>query len=214
MTKTYEAHYAASPRVGGNGLLHASEWEKANVETRFSFPWENRPAPRTEFRALFDERALYFAFRVDDDDVVLVEDFRSKDDVVREDRAELFFALDEKLEKYFCLELDPLGRVLDYRAAHYRKFDRSWTFPGLKVAGRRTGGGYTVEGMIPLASLTSLGFPAPGPACAIKFGIYRAEFRHGEGSDPIEGWISWVDPRTKEPDFHVPESFGVLKMIR
>jgi hypothetical protein len=211
--KTYEAHYVANAKIGRDGLLDASEWEKANVETRFSFPWEDRAAPRTEFRALFDERALYFAFRVDDDDVVLVKDFRRKDDVVHEDRVELFLALDEKLAEYFCLEMDPLGRVLDYRASHYRKFDFSWTLPGLEVAGRQAGGGYAVDGMIPLALLKSLGFPSPGPACSIKFGIYRAEFRHEEGG-AVEGWISWVDPRTKEPDFHVSESFGRLKMIR
>lgn len=213
MVKTYEAHYAPHAKIGAGGLLHASEWEKANVEARFSFPWENRPAPRTEFRALFDERALYFAFVVDDDDLVLAEEYRSKDDVVREDRVELFFARDEKLAEYFCLEMDPLGRVLDYKASHYRKFDFSWRFPGLAVAGKRTGGGYAVEGMIPLGPLQSLGFPPPGPACAIKFGIYRAEFRHAKPKGWVEGWISWVDPHTKEPDFHVPESFGQLRMI-
>ncbi len=50
--KTYEAHYVANAKLGRDGLLDASEWEKANVETRFSFPWEDRAAPRTEFRAV------------------------------------------------------------------------------------------------------------------------------------------------------------------
>ena len=39
--------------------------------------------------------------------------------VVCEDRVELLFALDEELAEYFCLEIDPLRRVLDYRDSHY-----------------------------------------------------------------------------------------------
>ncbi len=185
----------ANAKIGRDGLLDASEWEKANVETRFSFPWEDRAAPRTEFRALFDEGVVFCAFRVDDDDVVLVEDFRSKDDVAYEDRVEMFFALDEKLAEYFGLEMDPLGRVLDYRASHYRKLDFSWTFPGLKVAGTQTGGGYAVDGMIPLASLKSLGFLRL--ASLLDPSLASTAPSSGTGRAAVEGWMSWVDPPLK-----------------
>jgi hypothetical protein len=208
---TYEARYVPDARIRLDGALDDPAWEKATVETRFTFPWEERPLPRTEFRALFDAEALYFAFSVDDEDVVLAEPFGGQQDVVREDRVELFFAVDEKLAEYYCLEIDPLGRVLDYRAGYYRRFDFCWSFPGLEVAGRQTAGGYAVEGRIPLAPLSSLGFPPPASGRPLKLGIYRAEFRHASGPDPIESWISWVDPKTQEPDFHVPESFGYLK---
>lgn len=213
MTRTYEARYVAQPGIRLDGVLDEPAWRTTEPETRFAFPWDRRPLPHTEFRALFDAEALYFAFSVDDDDVVLAEPFGGKADVVREDRVELFFAVDENLAEYYCLEIDPLGRVLDYRARHYREFDFSWSFPGLEVAGVQTAGGYDVEGRIPLASLASLGFPSPASGRPINLGIYRAEFRHGNGPDPIEGWISWIDPETQEPDFHVPESFGRLTMV-
>ena len=212
--KTYEACYVPDANIILDGTLPEPAWERANIETGFSFPWEDRPLPGTEFRALFDANALYFSFRVEDDDIVLAERFRSKEDVVYEDRVELFFALDEELAEYFCLEIDPLGRVLDYRAAHYRKFDFSWSFPGLDVVGLRTSDGYAVQGRITWDAFQSLGFPPPDSGRAIKFGIYRAEFRHTEEREWSESWISWVDPRTEEPDFHVPESFGFLKMVR
>jgi Carbohydrate family 9 binding domain-like len=212
MTKTYEAIYVPDAEINLDGLADEPAWEQANLETGFSFPWEDRPVPRTEFRALFDDWALYFAFDVEDDDIVLAEDYVGKDDVVREDRVELFFALDDELADYFCLEIDPLGRVLDYRAASYRRFDRSWTFPGFDVMGQLTDEGYRVEGLIPLRSFERLGFPSPGSGQPIKFGIYRAEFSHGEGSAWTENWISWIDPQTEEPDFHVPASFGRLVM--
>ena len=67
----------------------------------------------------------------------------------------------------------------------------------------------------------------------IRCGLYRAEFSHDrsgrpvvqkeslhnlgrkvEGPPPIEEWISWVDPKTKEPDFHVPASLGWLEFTK
>jgi hypothetical protein len=93
-------------------------------------------------------------------------------------------------------------------------------------------GGYAVEGRIPLASLEQLGFPRLRPGVTIRCGLYRAEFSHDRssrpvepketihnrgrksvGSPPIEHWISWVDPQTPEPDFHVPSSLGRLKIV-
>ena len=213
MTKVYEAVCVPDAGITVDGILDETAWEQANREVGFSFPWEDRPAPRTEFRAMFDRQALCFAFRVEDTDVVLARDYRSKEDVVREDRAELFFALDAELSEYFCLEIDPLGRVLDYRASYYRQMDFSWSFPGLEAAGRPVEGGYCVEGRIPWTAFQSLGFPAPRPGLEIKFGIYRAEFRHAAGAEWAESWISWVDPQTAEPDFHVPGSFGRLRLL-
>ena len=212
MTKTYEAIYVPDAEINLDGLADEPAWELANLETGFTFPWEDRPAPRTEFRALFDDWALYFAFDVEDDDVVLADNFLTKEDVVREDRVEVFLALDDELTNYFCLEIDPLGRVLDYRASHYRQMDFSWTFPDFDVMGQQTERGYRVEALIPLRSLERLGFPSPDSGRPIKFGIYRAEFRHTKESDWTESWISWVDPQTPEPDFHVPGSFGQLSL--
>ena len=34
------------------------------------------------------------------------------------------------------------------------------------------------------------------------------------GPPPIEEWITWVDPRMKEADFHVPATFGWLEFDR
>ena len=76
------------------------------------------------------------------------------------------------------------------------------------------GQGYTVEGSISLKSLEALGFPPLSSGRQIRVGIFRAEFSRGEGPKPIENWISWVDPCTKEPDFHVPSSLGRFRMVK
>ena len=47
-------------------------------------------------------------------------------------------------------------------------------------------------------------------------GVYRAEFSTPEkdGDDPIMEWISWVDPKTEEPDFHVNSSFDEFRFLK
>src|SRR5262249_36949914 len=114
-----------------------------------------------------------------------------------------------------------------YHGAFYRKLDTKWNWPGVEGAGTLTADGYVVEGRIPLSSFQKLGF---SNSSKIRFGMYRAEFSHDrsgkkvdqtatlhnlgrkvEGPPPIEQWMSWIDPKVKDPDFHIPATFGWLK---
>ncbi|UCF43137.1 MAG: carbohydrate-binding family 9-like protein [Planctomycetota bacterium] len=210
--KTYDVRYVPEARINVDGILDESDWNKAYCETDFSFPWEDRAAPATKFRALRDDDSLYFFFNVHDEDVVVEEKFDTESVVAREDRVEIFFAYDDKLKEYFCLEVDPLGRVLDYAASYYRRFDNSWSLPGVRAAASITSEGYTVEGSAPLKSLEALGLPPLGPGRVLKVGLFRADFNRGQNSKLHEHWISWVDPGTKQPDFHVPSAFGCLRI--
>ncbi len=212
--KTYEARYLPEARITIDGRLDDPAWDKANVERGFAFPWKETAAPLTEFRGLCDAKAFYFSFRVHDEDIVVEEAFQEETDAIGEDRVEVLFALDEKLAKYFCMEIDSRGRYLDFKASYYRKFDFAWDFPGLRTAASPWKQGYLVEGLIHLKTLEALGFPPLGSGRKIKFGVFRAEFSHGKGPKPIENWISWVDPQTKEPDFHVPGAFGRLRVVK
>ena len=192
-----------------DGRLDEPAWADAELETDFTFPWQEREAPQTEFRALIDATHLYFAFRVEDSDIVIVIDIDDGDDeeaVARGDRVELFFAPDASLDDYVCFEIDPTGRVLDYRAAYYREFDFEWDLPGLVVAAVLTETGYVVEGSIPRAALPIV--PENG---RILTGMFRAEFSHRDGATPREEWISWVTPSSVEPDFHIPSAFAWLE---
>ena len=124
---------------------------------------------------------------------------------------EIFFARDPHLERYYSIEIDPLGRVLDYAGRFYRRFDDAWDTPGLETAGRQRPDGYYVEARITPAALESMGLEPTDPG-GILAGVYRGEFSTREGRAPNESWISWVRPRVKEPDFHVPSSFGCLRL--
>lgn len=215
-----------------DGRLDEPAWKTADCETGFVFPWKKTPAPRTRFRALWDEKNLYLAFEADDTDLVIVEDLKDEMDAVFEDRVELYLAADDKLANYYCLEIDPRGRILDYRARYYRQMDYGWKMPGATAKGIVEKGRYTVEAALPMETLAKLKLLEPKPGGILRCGLFRAEFSHdrsgkaaGQGSfhtlgrrspiaPPIEDWMSWVDPRTPEPDFHVPSSLGRLRLAR
>ena len=224
--------HAAQWQIELDGRLEESAWHEARVERNFTFPWKEAAAPATEFRALCDPRWLYFSFHVTDSDVFVLEKLRDEEDAVFEDRAELYFARDDGLKDYFCLEIDSRGRVYDYRGSYYRQLDPKWNWPGVEASASTFDHGYIVEGRIPLASFETLGFPPLRPGSRIRCGLYRAEFSHDrsgkpvvqqetihnrgrrlDGPPPLEEWMSWIDPQTPEPDFHVPSSLGWLKIV-
>lgn len=206
-SKTYRVGRGS---IDVDGALDDPAWMTAVSETGFSFPWQEREAPATEFRALMDDTNFYFAFRVEDADIVIDggDDERA---VARGDRVELFFTRDPSLEDYVCFEIDPSGRVLDYRAATYREFDREWDLPALVVAAVLTETGYVVEGSIPHAGFHDAGLPTLADQGKILTGVFRAEFSHRDESEPRAEWISWVEPISQEPDFHIPSAFGWLE---
>jgi hypothetical protein len=162
----------------------------------------------------------------------VLDKLRDKEDAVLEDRVEMILSRDEQMNKYFCFEIDSRGRTFDYQASYYRQFDPKWKCKGLETAAAPTKKGYTVEGRIPLATLVEMGFPRLVPGEKILCGLYRAEFSHDRsgkpvvqretihnrgrrlaGPPPIEDWMSWIDPKTPEPDFHVPSSLGRLEIV-
>ncbi|MEN6406957.1 MAG: GDYXXLXY domain-containing protein [Thermoguttaceae bacterium] len=198
-----------------DGRLDEPEWRQANVERHFVFPWKSDAAPRTEFLAFANDDFLYFAFRVEDPDVVALDRLRDKSDVASEDHVELIFCRDHQMKDYYCLEIDPRGRVNDFRGSYYRQFDPTWRCQGFEAVGTSTSKGYQIEGRIPRATLQQMA----GSGDSVLFGLYRAEFSHDRTARPADpksppsvqkDWISWINPKTAEPDFHVPSSLGWL----
>jgi hypothetical protein len=212
--KTYDVHNLSRIEIYIDGIINEPVWEKATSEKDFIFPWEQKGAPLTEFRAFCDDEFFYFCFQVHDENPVFEENFESESVVDVEDRVEIFFACDEKLKEYYCLEVDPLGRVHDYAACYYRKFDSTWDCAGLHTAAAITKTGYEVEGSIPLKTLDGLGLPNLHSGSILRTGLFRAEFSRGQGPELEQHWISWVDLSKHKPDFHIPEAFGCLRMVK
>lgn len=185
------------------------DWSAAKVLTDFSFPWVQREAPKTEFRALWDEAHLHFRFDCVDDDLVLPDAPTAKEHVLRSDRVEIFFTADLSLQPYYCLEMSPRGDVLAYEARFYREMNWDWQCEGLELTAHIDGDRYSVTGRIPLDTLRELKVLR---SREIYAGVYRAEFHHEPNGTVHSGWMPWVNPQTEKPDFHVPASFGVLEL--
>jgi Carbohydrate family 9 binding domain-like len=211
--KSYEVVELKDVDFSLDGKADELAWKEARLLDDFSYPWAEKwtlSALPTKFRAFCDNENLYFIFEVEDPDIVIEEPSDDEMDVAVEDRVEIYFAADLKLDKYYSVEMDLTGRRLDYKARFHRDFDFSWTFPDLKTAGRRTENGYVVEGVVPLKTLESLGLPSLESG-KLRAGFYRAEFSHTDGGPPKEEWISWVNPNTVAEDFHIPGTLGILK---
>lgn len=177
----------------------------------FTYPWADQAVPATVFQAHTADGRLHFRFIVEDPDVVVEEKWSGERTVDGEDRVEIFFAKDETLADYWCIEIDPLGRVHDYHASYYREFSSDWNFPGLEAAATRTAEGYEVTGSVALQVLGDLLGQPVEPGSVILLGLFRADFFGPPGAtrgESATNWISWVRPGTPHPDFHVPGAFG------
>jgi hypothetical protein len=209
-TRLAEGQSIAIDGHGGDPL-----WQSAHVLTDFSFPWTKQTPPATEFRALWNKQHLYFRFDVCDTDVVLAEGASVMQKVVGSDRVEIFFSTGPELNPYYAIEMDPRGEVLSYQARFHRQMNWDWSCDGLVVKASLKDTGYTVEGMIPkstFAALDCLHDDEHGSyLCA---GLFRAEFSYrADGGPVIEDWMSWIDPKVATPDFHVPSSFGTIRLL-
>ena len=157
---------------------------------------------KTRFVCGMTEDAFVFRFEVQDEHVYAAQTFTSKRVVAGTDRVELFFCAEPKLEcDYYCAEIDPLGRVMDYKAKLYRKFDMAWAFRTMKTQATAIPGGYAVSGSVSKQELRDLGINPEG----FGLGVFRGDF-NTDGK--LVAWCSAAPmPDFRKPDFHKPDVF-------
>ena len=149
---------------------------------------------------------FFFWFEVSDTTLTFSEPFTGERDVDPEDRVEVFFAADPKLEQpYYCAEIDALGRIMDYKARFYRDFDFGWNFLTMEARGEVTPWGYRVTGSVAREELRSLGMDLEG---GFWMGVFQGE---AEPGGPIR-WFSLVPTDDAKPDFHQPKVFFPCRM--
>ena len=186
-------------------------WEKAEVLTDFCNPWDTKRKFDTTFRALHDQKHFFFRFEVKDDSIYIDEKSDDYESIGASDRMELFFRKDSSLAPYYCMEIDPKARVMDFKAWPNKDFDFDWGFPQehLQVKSQIIDEGYWVEGTISLDVLKDLHLLKND---SLETGIFRAKFVKFEDKSYKPVWITWVNPETKTPDFHTASSFGLVKL--
>lgn len=188
-------------------------WENANILTEFLYPWQPDDFPHTEFKSLWSDTHFYFLFTVEDHEIITPERGLGERDAVASDRVEIFFKAKDNSEPYYSLEMDALGRCLDTDGKFGGKVDFDWSWPEdhfiLKASQHK--GGYIVEGSITLESLRQLGIYEDDNR--FEAGLYRGDYYLNEDNETKIKWISWVVADPEKAVFHIPTSFGILKLL-
>ena len=187
------------------------DWERANSLVDFCSPWDNKPLNKMEFKALHDSDNIYFRFEVADKSFHIHPSDDKNNSINNSDRVELFFKSDNNLNPYYCLEIDPTGRVMDFMAFPNKQFDFTWSWPShyLTVHSIKKADAFTVEIRISKKSLRELSLLKGNN---LETGIYTAKYHINEQNLYEPTWITWVNPITDSPNFHTASSFGILEL--
>lgn len=189
-----------------------ADWSLASINTDFLYPWRDDNPPPTVFRALHDENHFYFRYDVVDSKIYTDNRTDKETDVMNSDRVEIFFLSNQKMDPYYCIEIDADGQLFDYEARYYRQNDFNWNWPKehIQITSFTKKNGYGISGKISLAYLRKI---QALQEKTMHLGLFRADVVGEENNEPIFKWISWVSPDTEEPDFHVPSAFGKFTLV-
>ena len=119
------------------------------------------------------------------------------------------------MSPYYCLEIDPSARIMDFKAFPDKQFDFDWDWPkeDLIVKSSIADDSFTVEGAISIKSLERLDLISDDGV--IEAGIFRAKYnKKDENSSYEPTWITWINPNTELPNFHISDSFGELLLLQ
>ena len=192
-------------------LYSAIFWQDKELIRSLYDPWLQAHPKGTLFSAIHDETAIYFHFKVLVDGYHAQQTADERLAVAGSDRVEIFFKKDDQMSPYYCLEVDYLGRCLDYKANYHRQMDFDYRWPnGLKVQAQDLPESYQVIISIQKTLLVKLGLLQNSQ---VQIGVFQATYFKKNETQLGTNWYSWVDPTTLKPDFHVPSAFGVLELV-
>lgn len=209
--KKYNVEQIDKNQLTINGKGDHGIWKEAKILTDFSSPWDDKHIAKIEFKALHDSEKIFFLFKVYDSYTHSHPSEDKNDSINNSDRVELFFRRDTSLNPYYCLEIDSTSRIMDFKAYPNKLFDFNWDWPStdIEVKSSIEVTHFSVEIAISKASLVKLGLLKDGK---IETGIYRAKYNQQQNGTYEPTWITWVDPKTDTPNFHIASSFGSLTL--
>lgn len=184
-------------------------WDSASELTDFCSPWDSEKPSKISFKALWDTEKLFFNFTVLDPSIHIVKKDDSFASINDSDRVELFFRPDASLNPYYCLEMDTEARLMDFIAYPNKNLDFSWNWPKDQIVIKSSVNkdSFTVEGSISIQSLNDFNLIKGNK---IETGIFRAKYSPDKNGNFEPTWITWVNPNTETPNFHIASSFGTL----
>jgi hypothetical protein len=195
-----------------DGKLDEKAWADAPLVGTFV---NNRDGSRselqTEARVLYDERFIYFAFRVVDQNVWATMK-RRDEHLWLEEVVEVFLQANPAIPNYIELEVNPLGTMLDIYLLDKRKplHYESWNSEHLRWAvqvdgtidGKDNDRGWTCEIALPLEDVATATHNPPQAGDRWRMNLYRVDQK------PRVAELAWSP--TLQDDFHVLAKFGEL----
>jgi alpha-galactosidase len=189
------------------GFPGAVAWTLAQP-VRFASDWQGKHADsgrETEVRVLWTNEYLYFRFRCRYRTLTIFEDADCngrRDHLWDRDVAEVFLQTDaSQPRRYWEFEISPNGMWIDLEISPDGKHN-----PGSGMKSRVVVNEFqkiwTAELALPMPRLVKVFDPSVE---------WRVNFFRVEGATEPRFYSSWRPTCTPEPNFHVPEAFGVLR---
>jgi alpha-galactosidase len=196
-----------SGALDAGGFPAADEWNRA-LPVRFASDWQGRnedTARETEVRILWTNEMLYLKFRCRYRTLTIFKDSASngrRDQLWDRDVAEVFIQTDAKRpRRYWEFEISPNGMWIDLEISAEGKRDPQSGLES-RVLLNESEKLWTAVIALPMGALANA-FDASEE--------WRVNFFRVEGAAEPRFYSSWQPTRTPQPNFHMPEAFGVLR---
>jgi hypothetical protein len=189
------------------GFPPLKAWQSAK-RVLFNTDWQGKnsdPRRQTEVRLLWTPEFLYLKFVARYCRITIFDDAGSngrRDKLWDRDVAEVFLQPDPtRLRRYKEFEVSPNGFWIDLEISNGR-LQHLQSGLQRRVNINQAKKTWIAELAIPINSLTQHFSPAS---------LWRANFFRVEGPAEPRFYSSWQPTQTTQPNFHVPERFGLLK---
>jgi len=153
-----------------------------------------------------DADSLYCDYYITDTTIALNDRFEQELDFDGQDRIELFFSPRPEMNIYYCAEVDPAGRIMDYSSHYYRQFDYEWDFQTMNITAEHTPADFHIRISISKNELRELGLDLEND---IYMGLFKADYHPGTP----ENWYSVVYEDRQKPDFHIPSQLFPARIL-
>ena len=196
-------HLSSTDAIAIDGVEDAV-WKKASPVTFDTDYAGNATGTRSEVRFAWSQHGLYALWKlegaglhVDRSRDIHVE----REKLYEEDCTELFLTPDpQRRSRYFEVEVGPLGHFFDLDVDRETKRSNTAWSSKPRIASKVVGASVTLEYVLEAPEITA----ALRPSAVLPLALYRME-----GKAPRK-YLAFSPPRTKSPNFHVPEAFGEL----